>query len=222
MPEWRPSRQWNCAICAASSALAPVRDRRPAAGAVEERQLVRPPAEDGHAERLERLGGGGTSRIDLAPEQTTSASVRASSPRSAETSSVSAKPRWTPPIPPVPMNPIPAARQTASVAPTVVAPSSPFIAQAARSAGRPCAPRGRGEALELALLEPDADAPVDDSDGGGHGPSDSYPRLGLGGDLGADAVGEAVGDQGRLEGDDRPAGFERGTHLRVDPQELGH
>ena len=44
-------------------------------------------------------------------------------------------PRWTPPIPPVPMNLIPAARQTASVPPTVVAPISPRATQTPSSRG---------------------------------------------------------------------------------------
>jgi hypothetical protein len=48
-------------------------------------------------------------------------------------SMLSAKPRCTPPIPPVPMNRIPSWRQTASVPPTVVAPSAPCARQAARS-----------------------------------------------------------------------------------------
>src|SRR5439155_3648217 len=71
--------------------------------------------------------------MDFTPEQTTSAAGRASSPRSAEMSSRS--PRWTPPIPPVAMNPIPAERQAASVPPAVVAPTAPCTAQAARSRG---------------------------------------------------------------------------------------
>jgi hypothetical protein len=74
-----------------------------------------------------------TSRIDLAPEQTTTAGVRASCGRSAEISSVSANPRCTPPIPPVPTNRIPTVRLTASVPPTVVEPSAPCTTHAARS-----------------------------------------------------------------------------------------
>ena len=58
-----------------------------------------------------------------------------SSPRSAETSGGSGKPRWTPPRPPVPMKPIPTARQAASVPPTVVAPTAPWTIAAARSRG---------------------------------------------------------------------------------------
>src|SRR5688500_10460263 len=39
--------------------LDPLRDPRAAPGLVEERQLVRPPAEHGNAQRLEKLGRGG-------------------------------------------------------------------------------------------------------------------------------------------------------------------
>ena len=73
----------------------------------------------------------GTSSSDLMPDETTSASVRASSPRSAEMSM--RLPRCTPPIPPVPRKPMPAARQAASVPPTVVAPTAPWVIAAARS-----------------------------------------------------------------------------------------
>ena len=44
-----------------------------------------------------------------------------------------ANPRCTPPVPPVPMKWMPVARHTASVPPTVVAPSAPCTTQAARS-----------------------------------------------------------------------------------------
>ena len=63
--------------------------------------------------------------MDLAPDDTTTAAVRASCGRSLEMSRVWANPRCTPPVPPVPMNRIPAARHTARVPPTVVAPSAP-------------------------------------------------------------------------------------------------
>ena len=111
------------------------RDRRPALARVEERHRVGAPAEHGHADRLEQLGGRLHVEEGLGPEATTSASVRASSPRSAEMSGRSAQPRWTPPSPPVPRKPMPTARQTASVPPAVVAPRTPWAAQAARSRG---------------------------------------------------------------------------------------
>ena len=64
-------------------------------------------------------------------------------PRSAETSGGSGKPRCTPPSPPVAIHRMPAARATASVPPTVVAPTAPCAAHARDRAGRPCAPRRR-------------------------------------------------------------------------------
>ena len=84
----------------------------------------------------------GTSSSDLMPDETTSASVRASSPRSAEMSM--RLPRCTPAIPPVPRNPIPAARQAASVPARVVAPTAPWTIAAARSRG----PTFRASAVE--------------------------------------------------------------------------
>src|SRR5215204_4489061 len=77
----------------------------------------------------------GTSRIDLAPEATTATRVRASSPRSEDTSGRCVQPRCTPPIPPVPMNRSPTVRATASVPPTVVAPTARWATAAARSRG---------------------------------------------------------------------------------------
>src|ERR671937_2820322 len=77
----------------------------------------------------------GMSRSDLAPAQTTHTAERAISPRSAETSRVSAQPRWTPPIPPVAMKWMPAIVHTAMVPPTVVAPEAPETAHVARSRG---------------------------------------------------------------------------------------
>lgn len=64
------------------------------------------------------------SRIDLTPEQTTATGVRPSSVMSALTSKVSSAPLWTPPIPPVAIIGIPAARAINIVALTVVPPSN--------------------------------------------------------------------------------------------------
>ena len=75
----------------------------------------------------------GRSRIDFAPAQTTATGVRPSSSRSAEMSSVSSTPRWTPPIPPVAKTAMPARCAAIIVAATVVAPSRPVAAAAARS-----------------------------------------------------------------------------------------
>ena len=77
----------------------------------------------------------GTSSSDLTPDETTSARVCASACRSAETSGGVGQPRWTPPRPPVAMKWMPAALQTASVPPTVVAPTAPCTTAAARSRG---------------------------------------------------------------------------------------
>jgi hypothetical protein len=86
--------------------------------------LVRQPS-TGTASVSSSSAVAGTSRIDLAPLHVTTAGVRAIWIRSAEMSSDSAKPRCTPPMPPVAMNDIPASRQIASVPPTVVEPTAP-------------------------------------------------------------------------------------------------
>ena len=66
----------------------------------------------------------GRSRIDFAPAHTTTARVEAIAARSALMSSVSAKPRCTPPMPPVAKVWTPASRQAASVAATVRPPEA--------------------------------------------------------------------------------------------------
>src|SRR5690348_12665536 len=73
------------------------------------------------------------SRIDFTPEQTTTIGVSASTSRSADTSKVSAAPRWTPPRPPVANTRIPPAAAIAAVAATVVAPSRRSAYAGARS-----------------------------------------------------------------------------------------
>src|SRR5581483_11071784 len=77
----------------------------------------------------------GTSSSDLTPAETTSAGVRASCARSALTSGGCGKPRWTPPRPPVASQAMPADRATASVPPTVVAPTARCSTATARSRG---------------------------------------------------------------------------------------
>ena len=77
----------------------------------------------------------GTSSSDFTPAETTSTGVFASCARSAETSGGSGNPRCTPPSPPVAMNEMPAARATASVPPTVVAPTARCSTATARSRG---------------------------------------------------------------------------------------
>ena len=71
----------------------------------------------------------------MTPEEVTSAGMRASAARSAETSGGVGKPRCTPPSPPVPMKRMPTAAAAVSVPPTVVAPATPWTAQTARSRG---------------------------------------------------------------------------------------
>ena len=75
------------------------------------------------------------SRIDFAPEHVTRTGDETSATRSADTSGGVGYPRCTPPMPPVPMNRMPTIRATASTPPTVVAPTSPATAHAARSRG---------------------------------------------------------------------------------------
>jgi hypothetical protein len=82
--------------------------------------------------------------------------------------------------------------------------------------------RGGRKALELAFLEPDADASVDYSDGGRNRPGDAHAPLGLGGYLAALAARKTVGDERRLERDHRPARLESGAHLRMYAQQLRH
>src|SRR4051794_3602107 len=77
----------------------------------------------------------GTSSSDFTPDETTSAGVRASCARSALTSGGSGKPRCTPPSPPVAIQRIPTACATASVPPTVVAPTALCATATARSRG---------------------------------------------------------------------------------------
>ena len=100
---------------------------------IEERQLVRPVAEHGNAQRLEELHR----RRDVQERLRTGADdERLGAGELAKVAGdVEPSPRCTPPMPPVPMKPMPAARQAASVPPTVVAPTAPWTTQAARSRG---------------------------------------------------------------------------------------
>ena len=141
-----PSAQCARATRAASSAdLDPRRDRRPAARGVEERQLVGAEAEHRHAERLEQLRGRGTSSSDLTPERDDERLRPRELAEVRRDVQALGQPRCTPPIPPVAMKPIPAARQAASVPPTVVAPTAPWATQA-REVARPDLARLGGEA----------------------------------------------------------------------------
>src|SRR3954453_20421145 len=73
------------------------------------------------------------SRIDFTPAQTTQMPTRASVPRSADSSKLSAAPRWTPPSPPVANTRMPARSARCEVAATVVAPNPRRASTGARS-----------------------------------------------------------------------------------------
>ncbi len=148
------------------------------------------------------------------PRRRAPACARAA-PRSAETSGGFGKPRCTPPIPPVAMKRIPTARATASVPPTVVAPTAPWTAAAPRSRG-PDLARGGVEASELLLRQPDAHLAVEDADRRRDGARARAPALRLEPDRDAFAGREAVRDERRLERDDGASAGERLAHLLRD------
>ena len=102
------------------------------------------------------------------------------------------------------MKPIPAARQAASVPPTVVAPTAPCD-ERGREVARPDLARVGVEALELVLRQADADCAVEDADRGRHRAGVADAPLALEPDLDALAGREAVRDERRLERDDRAA-----------------
>ena len=87
----------------------------------------------------------------------------------------SGQPRCTPPRPPVAMNRMPAARQTASVPPDGRrADCALHDARPRGRAGRPCAPRV--EARELVVVEADDDLAVEHADRGRNGAARRAPR----------------------------------------------
>ena len=163
----------------------------------------------------------GTSRSDLTPDEAISAGTRAHTPRSADTSGVVGKPRWTPPSPPVPMKRMPTAAAAASVPPTVVAPTAPCTAQGARSRG-PSLRAAGGEALELLGGEADHDTAVEHPDGGGHGARGADGGLAREADLDSRRRGEPMRDERRLECDERAPVLERGLNLVGDADEVLH
>ena len=122
------------------------------------------------------------------------------------------------------MKPIPAARQAASVPPTVVAPTAPWTIAAARSRG----PTLRASAVEaaelvLALGEADAEPAVEDADRRRHRARLAHAPLALEPDLDALAGREAVRDERRLERDDgAPVGERVADLVRDGEQELLH
>ena len=105
------------------------------------------------------------------------------------------------------MKRMPSPRHTASVPPTVVAPSARWTTQTARSrapALRADAP-AVGETLELRAAEADPDGAIDDADRGRGGTGGAHPLLGRDGHLESLPIGETMRDKRRLQRDDRPA-----------------
>ena len=158
-----------------------------------------------------------TSRIDFTPAHTTVIGVRASVPRSADSSHVSRASRCTPPSPPVANTRIPARAASAEVAATVVAPCAPRAAaggEVARAAlDDVLAGRDR---LERGVVEPDPDLAVDERDRGRHGARRAHRRLDLAGDARGWRARQPVGDDRALERHHRAARGERVGDLVVD------
>ncbi len=107
---------------------------------------------------------------------------------------------------------MPAARATASVPPTVVAPTAPCATAAARSRG-PALRAAATNRRKLLGREPDANLAVEDSDRRRDGAGRAHLPLRLEPDLDALAGREAVRDERRLERDDGTAGGQRLAHL---------
>ena len=113
---------------------------------------------------------GATSR----PRRRRARSTCASACRSAETSGGVGQPRWTPPRPPVASTRMPAAPQTASVPPTVVAPIARWTT-AVGDVARAELARGGVEPAELVGRQPDDDLAVEHADRRRHGASPRAP-----------------------------------------------
>ncbi len=191
--------------------------RRPALGRVEERQRVGSVAEHGHAERLEQLRRSPARRAATSrrTRRRAPACVRAARDRPRRRADP-AKPRWTPPRPPVAMNEMPAARMTASVPPTVVAPVARCSTAAARSRG----PTLRADASKRASsssVSPTTISPSSTPIVAGTAPAARTCRSDSSADLDALARREAVRDERRLERDDR----RRLAHLVGDADHAG-
>ena len=107
---------------------------------------------------------------------------------------------------------MPAARATASVPPTVVAPTAPCDGRG-REVARPGLARLGAESAELLGREPDAYLAVEDSDRCRDGAGRAHLPLRLEPDLDALAGWEPVRDERRLERDDGAAGGQRLAHL---------
>ena len=168
----------------------------------------------------------GTSRIAFGPAHTTAIGVRPSSSRSDEMSSVGGAPgasparapRWTPPIPPVAKTAIPAACAAIIVAETVVAAQPPSASAAARlgRAALRTEPAGAvASASSAASSSPTSSRPPWIATVAGTAPPVRTAASEAPGDLEVLRVRQAVADQRRFEGDDRPALRQRRRDLRV-------
>ena len=114
-------------------------------------------------------------------------------------------PRWTPPRPPVARTPRPATRAIQSVAETVVAASRPIAT--ARERSRRLAlrkPSERATRSSSSSSRPTRIAPPTTGDRRRDRAGLADRGLGLPGGLQVVGPGQAVGDQGRLEGDHAP------------------
>ena len=118
-------------------------------------------------------------------------------------------------MPPVAITRMPARRHAASVAPTVVAPSAPSTMQAARSRGLTLRASAPAAAIRSSWLfvEPDAKRPVEDGDGRRDCAAVAHALLALLPDGDSLAGREAVRDDRRLQGDDRPPPGQRLPNL---------
>ena len=115
-------------------------------------------------------------------------------------------------MPPVPRKRIPTVRAATSSPPTVVAPTSPAIAQAARSRG-PTLRASEVKRASSSSVSPTRTRPSSTPVVAGTAPALTHGAVALEPDLDAVRCGEAVRDERRLERDDRRAVLERGAHL---------
>ena len=142
----------------------------------------------------------------MTPAQTTAIGVRARVTRSADSSKVCAASRCTPPSPPVAKTPIPAAAATA-----LVRGHGGGAVRAGRRGHGEVAdgelghPVDGGEAGQLGVVEADDQLAADHADGRGDGAGVPYRLLDLAGDPQVVRPGQAVRDDGALQGDDGTA-----------------
>ena len=147
----------------------------------------------------------GRSSTLFAPVQTTIPGYRASAPRSAEMSPAS--PRCTPPMPPVAKMGRPHSAATAQVALTVVPPVARWSTAEARSPDPDLPPpvRALRQPPDLVGGQPAADRAVDDRHHRRDRPGPPHRLLAGPGGLEVHRMGQALGDDRRLEHDDGSA-----------------